>query len=195
MNLLPGDVILKHIVCFLNNYLDRYHLALTCKKMFQLITLRDPMINAIVFKDYQRALNEIVEHSTYEDVLDFSCILPDPANIDYVQAACKTTNPDIISYFRLIMDTGIDTVTYDTVVFLHLYDTFNGRIPDIYFKIIRNDQGLAGAYAQLGNYELFLKHFNEIDDNDDTEILIRLAFSAGIGQNKKILETLLSLKV
>lgn len=194
---IPKDVILTHIIPHLG-YLDRVHLYSTCKDIRQKMKQHDPLSKAMITKDWTSALYRLVEWTSIlnsfdccYNITDFVCRIPSPffhSDNMYINLALCTTKLCCISYFRLCIQD--QTKHFDEEVTSHLYDEFNGNIPEEYFKVLTCSGSLCSVFARVGNYNLYKRfydlYYTEEVSEDEPDDLRHIAFEAGMGGNPEI---------
>lgn len=190
---IPKDVILTHIIPYLLDFRDRFHLCLTCHEFWD---NPDPLTKLIQTKKYQEAMSMIVQmtgENCFNYFVDFLSL--DPSYHVYISYKDHvlpfTTNFRTLRFIRDNLLHEIDDLKlFDEECAKHLYYKFGEDIPEKYFRFLLYRENACAGFARVGNYNLY-KRFYDLyyaegvgeDEGDDLE---HIAFEAGMGGNIEI---------
>lgn len=183
---IPKDVIQNHIVCHLPDYLDRLHLAETCKGFLKGME-KDQLTFSILTKRYPKSLRLVAKSDHYPSFTRLLLIVSQILALD----SClffETKNKMIIMDMRRLNRKQGDIIQFDRDALVHLYGIYGENIPKKFFPILCSDIGRCAAFAYVGSVKLF----EQFLDTDATRELIRnydlwllfgetISYEAGLG--------------
>lgn len=190
---IPMDVFKNCLLPFIPDYLDRVHLAMTCKMLFAEMKKSDTLTRLILQKHYYDALLIAAEMNHYPSFTRLRLL------VSYVccnyGGFMNTTNKMIIMELRLRID---KPHFFDRDALIYLYEVFKNNIPEDYFTILTSNAGRCAAFAYVGCLPLFVKYSDsELLKNDlpslDSWCLFgkMVSYEAGLGGNIEICKSML----
>ncbi len=190
---IPVDVFKNCVLPLLPDYLDRVHLAMTCKTFLAQMKERDELTCLILTKQYCKVLYWIAEMNHYHSFTRLRLLMC-YINCDY-KGFLPTTNMMILMEMRRSVDIKY---FFDRDALIHLYGVFGKKIPKCYFSILTSNAGRCAAFASVGCYSLFVKYSNpellkeDVESYDKFEQFGKMvSYEAGLGGNTEICREML----
>lgn len=191
---IPVDVFKNCVLPLLPDYLDRVHIAMTCKTFLEQMKERDDLTRLILTKQYYKAIYLIAKMNHYHSFTRFRLLIC-YVHCDYM-GFLPTTNMMILMEMRRSVDMKY---FFDRDALIHLYGVFGKKIPKCYFSILTSNAGRCAAFASVGCYSLFVKYSNpellkeDVESYDKFEQFGKMvSYEAGLGGNIDICRKMLS---
>lgn len=197
---IPRDVIQTNLVeCYLVDYLDRIHLAMTCKDFWKKMCIYDPVTRYITSRNICDAIVPVAACDDFRSLSRLITVCHEIRIPNIINAACQkisSINHKLLRKCASIISSYQENQfdIYVTAWACQYYGGEERNIPSFYFSAMGYSPyaRLCSAFALAGNTSLFNKYYFMKEQDQTKETDEKIAVYAGLGGNGEICNYFLS---